>query len=105
MPQKVTRFSAKKNLGNRSKKRKPINFAKNNQYSLDSRIIRRRVEKDMRLFAKHRKRMLPKPVMRLQEKIIRELCGFYRRLLGIGAAIAGLNRLEDVFRYAVNNAR
>lgn len=56
MRRNIKRFSCRKNLRRKDKKRKTINFAKNDRYTLDSRIIKKRVEKDVLLFKKHLKK-------------------------------------------------
>lgn len=87
MPHKIRRFSAAKNLGRRQRKRKRINFEKNNPYSLDSRIIKNKVRKDMHLFQKHNRITLPRRTKGFLEIILCKLLLALRYALGICVVI------------------
>lgn len=54
MRHNIRRYSPKKHFGKATKRRRPINFEKQNLYSLDRRIIEKKVGRSMRIFRKFR---------------------------------------------------
>lgn len=71
MNRNIRRYSPRKHFGKATKRRKPINFEKQNPHSLDGRIIERKVKKTMRLFRKFRNEKSPRENNKFIRKCLR----------------------------------
>ena len=59
MRRNIRHYSPKKHFGKATKRRRAINFEKQNPYSLDARIVERKVKKSMQFFREFRNEKAP----------------------------------------------